>query len=627
MIAEALSQDEYFLRIGEFTMATEALKVYLDHLIKRENLRYQRSSEKMSTTPPSLLRMSDLFGDHRSARAASLRKPDFQRTTWSWTAEDCVSLLESIVNEQVIPSIIMWASPENAQDYVLDGGHRISVVMAWLNDDWGDNLRSDVYRDEEEERIIKQAAKEVRDLVKARIGSISDFQQAEEEFTRAVMDEKAPKSVLDPKTFKRGYFYQRLRKGDIGFHILWVIGDYEKAEQSFLKINKSGRPLSEWETTIVENRYSSFIRNIMAISSVSSAKHYWHTKDLDEGMQEENQKKIDEIIAGVNKLHEILFKPTYETPIRRLQQPLLVPPDIQTKPLWLSQLLTIVQGGKGQNAETRKLIERDKNASPDEIISHGRELVHDTLDVLSHLVGPSPKSLAVVPVLYFYTNAGRYVRSLLYGLVYWLHSGSEEDILNRKRIFSIHRSAFEQMLLGNKADVVTGITRKTGSGQEVTNQTAQYYQGLLELLIQHKDDIESKAFSEGYSGLTKKLTHIEFSSVRNSSGKSRQFTPNQKSALVLDNFFRNPNRCDICGGVLDPAADLQHDHIFEHARGGKTLPSNQRLVHPFCNNPTNREVIEAGRNGKETIRLPRFIDPDLTTEPLQLELFDDSSFI
>jgi len=99
-------------------MAKEDLKVYLDHLIKRENLRYQRSRERMSSSGPTTLRMSDLFGEHTSSRATLLRKPDFQRTTWSWTAEDCVSLLESIVNEQVIPSIIMWSSPENGYDYV-----------------------------------------------------------------------------------------------------------------------------------------------------------------------------------------------------------------------------------------------------------------------------------------------------------------------------------------------------------------------------------------------------------------------------------------------------------------------------------------------------------------------------
>ncbi|GAC1360401.1 MAG: hypothetical protein NVSMB44_12010 [Ktedonobacteraceae bacterium] len=71
-------------------MANDDLKVYLDHLIKRENLRYQRSREKLSSSGPSILRMSDLFGNHMSARAQDLRKPDFQRTTWSLREFDSI---------------------------------------------------------------------------------------------------------------------------------------------------------------------------------------------------------------------------------------------------------------------------------------------------------------------------------------------------------------------------------------------------------------------------------------------------------------------------------------------------------------------------------------------------------
>lgn len=610
-------------------MAAEDLKVYLDHLIQRENLRYQRSGEKAaSVTPgPPMLRMSDLFGEHISSRVSRLRKPDFQRTTWAWTPEDCVSLLESIINEQVIPSIIMWSSPENQLDYVLDGGHRISVVLAWLNDDWGDKLPAEAYSDESQEASIKQAAKEVSNLVKVRIGNIADYQAADEEFNRAVMEDKAPKKVLDPVTFNRGVFYQRLRRGDVGFQILWVPGNYEKAEISFLKINKGGRPLSEWETTIIESRYSSFVRTVMSISSINSAKHYWHTKDLEELKDESAQHKIEEILSGVHAIHEVLFKPTYETPIKRLQQPLLVPLDVQVKPYWLSELLTVIEGGKGQKPETRKLIERDKTSQPEVIIDNGLQLVHDTLDALSHIIGSSPKSLALVPVLYFYTEAGRYVRSLLFGFLYWLTSGSEADALRRKRVFSIHRAIFEQVLLDNKEDITTGITRKTGSGPEVTSQTAQYYQGLLELLIEHRDNVQSESFAAGYSALTKKLTN-KSSKVRIPSGRGRIFTPGQKSAIILENFFHNPNRCGICSGMLDPTADLQHDHIVEHSKGGKTLKDNQRLVHPFCNNPANRDIIESGRNGIETIKLPRFVDPDLATEPEQLKLafFEDPNF-
>jgi len=47
--------------------------------------------------------------------------------------------------------------------------------------------------------------------------------------------------------------------------------------------------------------------------------------------------------------------------------------------------------------------------------------------------------LALVPALYFYTDTGRYVRSLLYGFLNWLFSACEEDILSRKRVFVFNK--------------------------------------------------------------------------------------------------------------------------------------------------------------------------------------------
>src|SRR5579859_6550098 len=133
-------------------MAKE-LKVYLDRHIPRDNLLYKPSSDKIthenSKEFQPKLQLSELFGE--DAKDDLLRKPDFQRATSAWTPEECVSLLVSVLTEQVIPSIIMWRSPENHW-YVLDGGHRLSVVLAWIRDDWGDTLASEEYMDEELER-------------------------------------------------------------------------------------------------------------------------------------------------------------------------------------------------------------------------------------------------------------------------------------------------------------------------------------------------------------------------------------------------------------------------------------------------------------------------------------------
>jgi Protein of unknown function DUF262 len=118
-------------------------KVYLDHHIKRESLRYKRPTQEIVSGHEGLaptLRLIDLIRDDVNYIFTQyLRKPDFQRATWAWTPEDCVSLIESVINYQVIPSVILWKSPDNDLYYILDGGHRISAVIAWMKDDWGES--------------------------------------------------------------------------------------------------------------------------------------------------------------------------------------------------------------------------------------------------------------------------------------------------------------------------------------------------------------------------------------------------------------------------------------------------------------------------------------------------------
>lgn len=607
-------------------------EVYLDHLIVRENLRYKRSDDQLQQDTrqlPHLLRMVDLVGDHLASRDKKLRKPDFQRATWAWSPDECVSLLDSVVNEQVVPSIIMWPSADNGFDFVLDGAHRISVVMAWLKDDWGQDVHADSGSplEEEDQLRIAEAADAVRRLVDAKIGTFADYVLAAQRFDRVVEEGEAPKRVLDTRTLKRAQFYQKLSRGDIGFNILWVTGDYERAEQSFLKINRSGRPLTDWETKLVENRNSSFARAVMSISNIASSRHYWPIIAPEGADQDQLREKIRSTLSGVDTLHTTLFNPPYQPQIRRLKLPLLAPTETEKKPYWVAELLTIIAGGKGQESETEKLLRRDQISSERDIIGNGFKLVQDTIATLDHLVGPSPRSMGLIPALYFYSETGRYVRSLLYGLVYWLTSSNDDDtILARKRAFCAHRAAFEQVLLNRKQEIVTRISRNSGSGPEVTYPTARYYQGLMELLIERQDDIQSEAFAKAYLKLLNGLTDKKSRSVETAEIKSRNFTDKQKNTLVLRQRLNSLDKCGICGGLLDPEDDVQHDHIVERFRGGPTSADNQRMVHPFCNNQSNREAIEAMHSGQMATRLPEFIDPELGTSIRQLSFMDTPGF-
>lgn len=607
-------------------MADE-LRVYLDHLIPRESLRYRRPAEQV-LVPESHKNLA-ISALRDSERVKFLRKPDFQRETWAWSPEDCVSLLESLVNDQVIPSIIMWSSPENGYDYILDGGHRVSVLLAWLRDDWGDMLPREGYRDDQHEELAKKAAREVRRLVKERIGDGRDYELAETKITQVMMEGDSPQKTLPAQVFKRGVFFQRLLKGYIDLHVLWVNGNYEKAEQSFLKINKSGRQLSDWEIKLIDNRNSSFARVLMSVASISSAKYYWPIGDPSVNATPEMQAKVQKIVGGIESIYAKLFRPNPEDSIRSLRQPLFVVTGPQQRPYYLAELLTVIRGGRGQVAETERLLAQDKAASPEQIIESGFRLVTDTEDALDHLVGESnnPKSLAIVPAVYFYTMSGRYVRSMLYGWLYWLLNGANEDVIrDRKRVFSAHRAAFEQVLLDRGGDIVSGLSRRTGSGPEITVQTSLYFEGLLRLLQKHGDEIHSQAFQIDYGDLTRSIINRSPKPPASEQGRSRAFTDRQRSTVVLQELLRNPPRCGICGGILDLMSAVQFDHREEFAKGGQTVVQNARLSHPFCNNPRNRTVIEDLRAGRATVELPVFVEASMAASAGQLSFFDDPSF-
>lgn len=427
-------------------MATKLLKVYLDHHIERENLLYRRITknptrddvlfqgseanqrESIPSGFPYLL-LKHLYGDE--SLTPYLRKPDFQRATWAWSPIECVDLLEAVLEERVVPSIILWKSPEKFL-YVLDGGHRISVLLAWIEDNWGDR-RSTNYKDAGTEREIIRAADEVRALLRERgIGSYNDYRTANRRFRDFQAEGKNPESekLMDSTELKYAEKMRHLITAEVGFPILWVRGNYEVAEKSFLKINSTGKQLSNWETKLVENRTSSFARTVMAIAQISSPEHCWTIDEPEVKQNDILKNNVKEILEKVELLHKILFEPSYVKPIKDFRQPLMVIPYTQPdkKALYIAELLTIVEGKKGQKAETERLIQKDSNKSISKIIANGLSLVSNATDVLENIQGTNPRSITLVPLVYFYNNQGTHVRSLLYGMLFWLIHGTSQEV-------------------------------------------------------------------------------------------------------------------------------------------------------------------------------------------------------
>ena len=177
-----------------------------------------------------------------------------------------MDFLDSVVNGRIIPSIILWQSPENSFTYVLDGAHRLSVLRAWMMDDWGDRAPDDYYIRRDRRQII-EVARATRELVKKRIGSFKDHESAFREYTKLAEQGKIQRDEMGESRFSRAVFYQSVVGGLHTLSVQWERGGYESAEQSFLRINRSGQALDPWEATLIEFRKSSYARCIMSIAN------------------------------------------------------------------------------------------------------------------------------------------------------------------------------------------------------------------------------------------------------------------------------------------------------------------------------------------------------------------------
>jgi Protein of unknown function DUF262 len=134
--------------------------VILDAMIRRDDFAIKGPSPT-SGEPIKTLSVETLASG--GMLVPLLRKPDFQRETNHWSPTQVLSFLESFLDNELIPSIILWKSTEFV--FVIDGGHRLSALRAWIEDDYGDGNVSIGYYSNEISSAQKRVAKKTRALV------------------------------------------------------------------------------------------------------------------------------------------------------------------------------------------------------------------------------------------------------------------------------------------------------------------------------------------------------------------------------------------------------------------------------------------------------------------------------
>jgi hypothetical protein len=469
-----------------------------------------------------------------------LRKPDFQRETYHWTPEQVVTFIASFVDSEVIPSLILWKSPSFI--FVIDGGHRLSALRAWVEDDYGDGAISQQFYHGEITEDQKKIAKRTRQLIEEKIGRYSAL--------KALVGQKL---VDDPVKAKRaGQMFTRTMA------LQWVLGTQEVAETSFFKINSQGTPLDAIEELLIKSRKKPIAISARAILRAGYGHKYWSKFAADK------QAAIETTAAD---LFKILFRPEIDSPLKTLD----VPVGGSVSPVEALSLLIeflTVTGSKSQ-AKITTIDDYPDDDTGDETIA----MLNRSLEISGRITGNGPGSLGLHPAVYFYNEKGKHNRFLLLGLVALVAEKIRNNDGGWFKKFTKVRAVVEKFLVADKS-VISVLPSNLSRAQRIPKM-----RDMFAFLVTEADKGVALTPESliAHLGLTGRFIDV----------RSIQTTPHvnddAKSEAFIQKAIGSALTCPICAGLLDTGKSISYDHAKRVREGGTGDVTNVQLSHPYCN--------------------------------------------
>jgi hypothetical protein len=268
--------------------------VNLDALIRREDFEAREGEQPQNRRLADQLKVEDLERTYVNL----LRKPDFQRETASWSPETVADFIRSFLDGDLIPAVIMWWSNLNGTVFVIDGAHRISALMAWVLDDYGDGKFSQEFWGHAIPEGQKKLARTTKQQVENTIGA----------YQRLKYIAANPGSAPDAITLRRARNIATFK-----IDLQWVEGNAATAEKSFFKINGNASPIDPTELAIIKARKKPNAVATRALMNAGTGHKYW--SDFPAPTQQRIESLSREIYDG-------LFRPLLESPIKTLDLPI-----------------------------------------------------------------------------------------------------------------------------------------------------------------------------------------------------------------------------------------------------------------------------------------------------------------
>jgi len=483
-----------------------------------------------------------------------LRKPDFQRTTDDWNAEQIMQFIKSFAEGDVIPGVIFWASPRTGNILVIDGAHRISSMLAWIFDDYGDGERSRKFIGYQENADQMAAAKSTREAVRDNIGTFK-------EISAAATNPRAQKRVKDLAASMVA----------MRFKIQWLHADARKAEESFYRINLRSVALNKTEIKLIRDRDKPNPIATRAIVQNGEGHPYW---------QRFPQNHIQDTVRIAKQVHTLLFDPPLKDHIKTAHLPI---------------------GGKAYAGTAMEIaLELVEFANKKPIRGRVAEktvlALQNTKSILSRINGSDNGCLGLHPAVYFYSHAtGKHQLAALMAIVKWIEGFDK----NRFKDFTSVRKHFEDFLILNARALGETVSARGSKGRSVKTLIS-YYELVLNELLKGGNP---KTILDEMRKQPKLFPFAENLPDFNEYGA--EFSRETKSAVFLADALNGAPLCRVCGARYQPDS-VNADHEIPKSQGGTGNPKNMKPTHYYCNGGKTalKPLIEAATQRIEARRAP-----------------------
>lgn len=473
------------------------------------------------------LKASDLKAD--AVMRCILRKPDFQRETRDWNVAQIANFINSILERHFIPSIILWQN-SGALTFIIDGAHRLSAFMAWINDDYGDGeISSEFYGQKISDEQL-ELAKKARIQIEKTVGKYSMYQDA----------------IRNRQKYSEDIIRKAMGLESFAFDLQWIEGDVSVAEKSFFNINQKAVPINPTELKILESRNKPIGIAARAIAYSGNGYKYW------KNFSSEVQQEIEQISKDIN---DILFLPKTKRPVTTLD---------------------VAIAGKNQmdlQFIYDILIYSNDNISNDDDLDGQNTIavLTRTRKILQFINSKEPGSFGLHPIIYFYSKKGNFKPANFYATILFVKELKQKNLFNK---FTRVRKDFEEFIYKNDY-VIEQINRNLRSTKNSTEPLKNLFILLMNELDQGKSEKEILSLiKQTYKKIN--FVNDEEEDIRNA------FNTNRKSETYISTALKSVVRCGICGGIVH-INSTSVDHIVRKQDGGKGSKDNGQITHPYCN--------------------------------------------